>query len=226
MTETMDMDPTALALSPGDLRLREPLALSVKRGVDVVAAAVLLVVLAPVMLLVAVLVTATSRGPVLFRQYRVGKDGELFPMLKFRTMAVDTSARIESDPELRRVYEANDFKLPAGAAPVGRLGRVLRATSLDELPQLWLVLRGQMSLVGVRPMEAAQLAKRTPYEQAAYTAMRPGLTGLWQVSGRSRLTWQERCRLDAEYVENWTVGSDVSIVLRTPFALLRFNDTV
>lgn len=226
MTETMDVDTTALALSPGDLRLREPLALSVKRGVDVVAAAVLLVVLAPLMLLVALLVKATSRGPVLFRQYRVGKDGELFPMLKFRTMAVGTTARIESDPDLRRLYEANDFKLPAGVGDVSRLGRVLRATSVDELPQLWLVLRGQMSMVGVRPMEAAQLAKRTPYEQAAYTAMRPGLTGLWQVSGRSRLTWQERCRLDAEYVENWTVGSDVSIVVRTPLALLRFRDTV
>jgi undecaprenyl-phosphate galactose phosphotransferase len=226
MTETMDVETTVLALSPADLQLREPLALTVKRVVDVVAAATLLVVLAPLMLVVALLVKVTSPGPVLFRQLRVGKDGELFPMLKFRTMAVDTTARIEADPELRRVYEANDFKLPAGAAPVGRLGRVLRATSVDELPQLWLVLRGQMSMVGVRPMEAAQLAKRTPYEQAAYTAMRPGLTGLWQVSGRSRLTWQERCRLDAQYVENWTVGSDVSIVLRTPLALLRVRDTV
>lgn len=226
MTETMDVETTVLALSPADLQLREPLALTVKRVVDVAAAATLLVVLAPLMLVVALLVKVTSPGPVLFRQLRVGKDGELFPMLKFRTMAVDTTARIEADPELRRVYEANDFKLPAGAAPVGRLGRVLRATSVDELPQLWLVLRGQMSMVGVRPMEAAQLAKRTPYEQAAYTAMRPGLTGLWQVSGRSRLTWQERCRLDAQYVENWTVGSDVSIVLRTPLALLRVRDTV
>lgn len=226
MTETIEVDVTALALAPGDLRLREPLALGLKRVVDVVVAAVLLVVLAPLMLLVALVVLASSRGPVLFRQYRVGKDGVLFPVLKFRTMAIDTTARIEADPELRRIYEANQFKLPADTAAVSRWGRVLRATSLDELPQLWLVLRGQMSMVGVRPMEAAQLAKRTPHEQAAYTAMRPGLTGLWQVSGRSRLTWEERCRLDAQYVENWTVGSDVSIVLRTPFALLRFRDTV
>lgn len=226
MTETIEMDATALALSPGDLRLREPLALGLKRVVDVVVAAVLLVVLAPVMLLVALVVLSSSRGPVLFRQNRVGKDGVVFPVLKFRTMAIDTTERIEADPELRRIYEENHFKLPADTAAVSRWGRVLRATSLDELPQLWLVLRGQMSMVGVRPMEAAQLAKRTPYEQAAYTAMRPGLTGLWQVSGRSRLSWEERCRLDAQYVENWTVGSDVSIVLRTPFALLRFSDTV
>jgi lipopolysaccharide/colanic/teichoic acid biosynthesis glycosyltransferase len=226
MTDTMEMDVTAYALAPADLGLREPLAQTVKRGIDVVAAAVLLIVLTPLMLVIALLVMSTSGGPVLFRQYRVGKDGNLFPMLKFRTMATDTTARLAADPDLRRIYEANDFKLPAGMGEVTRLGRALRATSLDELPQLWLVLRGQMSLVGVRPMEPAQLARRTPYEQWAYTAMRPGLTGLWQVSGRSTLAWHERCRLDAEYVESWNVSSDVAILLRTPFALLRFRETV
>jgi lipopolysaccharide/colanic/teichoic acid biosynthesis glycosyltransferase len=228
MERTIDIviGPEGAARPLLDASEERSLSLAAKRAIDVVASAVLLVLLAPLMLVVAALVVATSRGPVLFRQYRVGQDGELFALLKFRTMAADTTARLATDPELRRVYEANDFKLPAGAGDVTRLGRVLRATSIDELPQLWLVLRGRMSMVGVRPMEPAQLAKRTPYEQATYTAMRPGLTGLWQVSGRSTLPWAERCRLDADYVENWTVASDVSIALRTPFALLRFRETV
>jgi lipopolysaccharide/colanic/teichoic acid biosynthesis glycosyltransferase len=226
MTETIEMDVGTFALAHDDRRSGESLALATKRLVDVVTAALLLILLAPLMTLLAVSVKLSSRGPVLFRQERVGKDGVLFPMLKFRTMATDTTARLESDPALRRVYESNDFKLPAGVGQVTRVGRVLRATSLDELPQLWLVLRGRMSMVGVRPMEAAQLAKRTARDVEAYTAMRPGLTGLWQVSGRSSLSWEQRCRLDAQYVENWTVASDVAIVLRTPFALLRFDQTV
>jgi lipopolysaccharide/colanic/teichoic acid biosynthesis glycosyltransferase len=218
---TPDGATPTLFVAPAD----RAVALAAKRAIDVVVAAGLLLVLSPLLVLVAVAVRLSGPGPVLFRQLRVGRDGEAFVVVKFRTMAPDTTARLDADPELRRAYEDNGFKLPAGTEHTTTLGRLLRATSIDELPQLWLVLRGSMSLVGVRPMEAAQLQRRSFEDQQAYIAMRPGLTGLWQVSGRSTTTWDERCRLETQYVQNWSVAHDLSIMARTPLAVLRFGET-
>lgn len=218
---TPDGAAPALLVAPTD----RAAALATKRAIDVIVAAGLLLVLSPLLVLVAAAVRLSGPGPVLFRQLRVGRDGEAFVVVKFRTMAPDTTARLDADPELRRAYEDNGFKLPAGTEQTTTLGRLLRATSIDELPQLWLVVRGSMSLVGVRPMEAAQLQRRSVEDQRAYTAMRPGLTGLWQVSGRSSTTWAERCRLETRYVQEWSIASDLSIIARTPLALLRFDET-
>jgi lipopolysaccharide/colanic/teichoic acid biosynthesis glycosyltransferase len=190
------------------------------RVLDIAVGLPLLIVCAPLMLVIAVLVKATSRGPVIFRQSRVGLGAESFEVLKFRTMANGTHAEVLDDPELRRLYEANDFKLPSDDPRITRVGRFLRRTSLDELPQLVNVLRGQMSLVGVRPIEYEQLALRSPYDQALYHHHKPALTGLWQVEGRSAYRDSHRVDLDRRCLEQWSVRSNLKILLRTPKAVL------
>ena len=189
-----------------------------KAAVDWVGAAVLTLVLAPVLAAIALAVKVTSPGPALFRQERVGLGGRRFNMLKFRTMDVDAEARAAALKQ-----QAND-----GAGPlfkqrhdprITRIGRVLRRYSLDELPQLFNVLGGSMSLVGPRPP--------LPAEASAYEArmrrrflVKPGLTGLWQVGGRSDLEWEECVRLDVYYAENWTLFGDLMILARTARAVL------
>ena len=191
----------------------------VKRSFDVVTAGLLIVVLSPVMLACALAVRLTSSGPVLFRQCRFGKDGRVFWMHKFRSMVVDAEAR---QPALRAVANEADgplFKL-SGDPRVTPAGRVLRAWSLDELPQLLDVLRGQMSLVGPRPFVTHEIDLDDPW---ACTRLRvkPGMTGLWQVSGRHRLPFDDLVRYDLFYVENWSLTMDLSILLRTIPAALR-----
>jgi exopolysaccharide biosynthesis polyprenyl glycosylphosphotransferase len=192
---------------------------SFKGLVDRVAAALLLLLLAPFLLGLAVLVRATSAGPALFRQRRVGLEGREFTLLKFRTM-VDDAERLRVDIE--HLNERGDgplFKMRRDPR-VTRVGAVLRRYSLDELPQLVNVLTGDMSLIGPRPP--------LPSEVAAYTgdvhrrlAVKPGLTGLWQVSGRSTLSWADSVRLDLDYVENWSALLDAEILLRTTTAVVR-----
>ena len=191
----------------------------VKRFFDVVVAGLLVVVLSPVMLACALAVRLTSPGPVLFRQRRFGKNGRVFWMHKFRSMVVDAEAR---QPALRAVANEADgplFKL-SGDPRVTSAGRVLRAWSLDELPQLLDVLRGQMSLVGPRPFVTHEIDLDNPW---ACTRLRvkPGMTGLWQVSGRHRLPFDDLVRYDLFYVENWSLTMDLSILLRTIPAALR-----
>lgn len=216
----------AIAFADGEGGAVHWLAPVVSRSIDVVVSLLLIAILSPVILVVAALVAVTSSGPVLFRQIRVGRGGTEFTMLKFRSMWVDTTERILADPELRRAYEANAFKLPSDHDFRTPIGRFLRRTSLDELPQLFQVLAGTMSLVGVRPIEPRELAGRSVGDRRAYLARRPGLTGLWQVSGRSSLSYEERCALDHEYVSTWSIANDVKILLRTPMAVARVNDTV
>ncbi len=192
-----------------------------KRILDVVAATVLLLVLAPVLVVVAVAVRLTSPGPVLFRQRRVGRGGVEFDVVKFRTMRADAERHLHAVPDLYRRYVACGYKLPAGLDPrVTGVGTVLRRFDLDELPQLWNVLRGQMSLVGPRPVPQVELAR---YGQLRhyYEAVRPGMTGLWQVSGRNRLPYDERVALDVDYVQRLSVGRDLSILVRTLPAMVR-----
>jgi exopolysaccharide biosynthesis polyprenyl glycosylphosphotransferase len=214
---------------------REPLSSAAritKRLFDIVIASVALAILSPVWLIVALLIKFDSKGPVFYTQERVGMDGRLFLFYKFRTMragADDTMHREFQRQFIEGRLEANlgDDKRPAYKlrtdARITRIGRVLRRLSLDELPQLLNVLRGDMSVVGPRPP--------IPYEVEAYELwhrkrldMKPGLTGLWQVSGRSSLPFEEMVRLDLFYIENWSFLLDLKIILRTLPVMLRGDD--
>jgi exopolysaccharide biosynthesis polyprenyl glycosylphosphotransferase len=185
---------------------------------DRVVALVLVLVAAPLLIGLALAVRLSSPGPVLFRQRRVGRAGEEFNMLKFRSMYVDAEQRLG---DLHALSDGNQILFKMRDDPrVTRLGRILRRFSLDELPQLLNVLRGEMSLVGPRPP--------LPQEVALYAAddtrrmlVKPGLTGLWQVSGRSDLSWEESVRLDLRYVDNWSMTLDLLILWKTARAVLR-----
>lgn len=185
---------------------------------DRVGAVLLLIMLSPLLAGLALAVRAESRGPVLFRQVRVGKDGREFVIVKFRTMHTDAEARLA---ELRHLNEVDGalFKL-RNDPRVTRVGRLLRKFSLDELPQLLNVLGGSMSLVGPRPPLPEEVAVY-PDDARRRLAVRPGMTGLWQVSGRSDLSWDEAVRLDLQYVENWSLSLDLVIMLRTLSAVTR-----
>ncbi|HEX2270450.1 MAG TPA: sugar transferase [Pyrinomonadaceae bacterium] len=210
---------------------REPLSSGsriLKRTFDLVVSALAITLLLPLWLLIALLIKLDSKGPVLYTQERVGMDGRLFLLYKFRTMVAN------ADSELHREYQrafiagraeanlGNDqkptYKLFADPR-ITRVGKFLRKTSLDEVPQLLNVLLGDMSIVGPRPP--------IPYEVEAYELwhrkrldMKPGVTGLWQVSGRNRLTFEEMVRLDLFYIENWSLLLDLKIILRTGFVML------
>jgi exopolysaccharide biosynthesis polyprenyl glycosylphosphotransferase len=190
--------------------------MTIKRSLDVVVASIGLVMLMPIMLVVAAMIRLDSRGPVLFIQPRAGRKGDPFPILKFRTMVQDAEARIS---EVVSVDELNEpmFKLRDDPR-ITRLGRFLRQTSLDELPQLINVVRGDMSLVGPRP-EALWLTDRYSETERFRLEMRPGITGPMQVHGRGELTFQERLAVEREYVENYSLRKDVKILLRTVSAV-------
>jgi lipopolysaccharide/colanic/teichoic acid biosynthesis glycosyltransferase len=182
-----------------------------KRELDVVGAGLLTLALAPAMLLIALLIKLDSRGPVFFRQTRVGRDGNPFRIFKFRTMCEDAEAKKD---ELRIHNEAGSlFKLAADPR-VTPVGRILRKTSLDELPQLFNVLVGQMSLVGPRPLVVDEDTKITGSHRGRLR-LTPGMTGAWQILGSSRVPMEEMVKLDHLYVSSWTLWSDVQILLRT-----------
>nr|WP_167218926.1 sugar transferase [Kribbella shirazensis] len=184
---------------------------------DRVVGCLLLLAVAPLLLITAILVKLTSRGPVLFRQTRVGRGGKQFQMLKFRTMVVDAEAR---KAELHALNQGNEILFKLRDDPrVTRIGRYLRRFSIDELPQLVNVLRGDMSLVGPRPPLPAEVA-RYAIDDARRMLVKPGLTGLWQVSGRSDLTWEESMRLDLRYADNWSIALDLLILWKTARAVL------
>jgi exopolysaccharide biosynthesis polyprenyl glycosylphosphotransferase len=190
-----------------------------KELLDRSLAAALLVVLALPMLLIALIVRLDSSGPALFRQQRAGRYGDHFTMLKFRTMRPDSEAH---RAELAHLNENSDgllFKVKQDPR-VTRVGSVLRRTSLDELPQLLNVVRGHMSLVGPRPPLPEEVEEYTP-EVKRRLLVKPGLTGLWQVSGRSDLPWEEAVRLDLGYVDNWSMSLDLTILARTGSAVVR-----
>ena len=193
-----------------------------KRALDIGAGLLLAVVFLPVFALVPVLIRLTSRGPVLFRQQRVGMGGARFWCLKFRTMYGDSSARLErilAEDECAREEFAESFKLRQDPR-VTPVGGWLRRTSLDELPQLWNVLRGQMSLVGPRPVVPEE-ASTYADDLSNYFRAPCGLTGLWQISGRSDLSRVERVRLDLFYIRNWSIWLDLVILARTAWHILR-----
>jgi exopolysaccharide biosynthesis polyprenyl glycosylphosphotransferase len=188
-----------------------------KRFFDVVGAVCLLMVSLPVTLGAALAIKLHDGGPVLFRQTRVGRDGLPFGCLKFRSMVVDAE-RLRARLEVEQAPSSVLFKM-ADDPRVTRPGRVIRRLSIDELPQLWNVVRGQMSLVGPRPPLPDEVA-RYEDDMNRRLRVRPGMTGLWQVSGRSDLSWDETVRLDLYYVDNWSMMQDLVILSRTLSAVL------
>jgi lipopolysaccharide/colanic/teichoic acid biosynthesis glycosyltransferase len=176
-----------------------------------------LVVISPLLLLIALAIKLQDGGPVIFRQTRVGRGGETFTMLKFRSMVTDAEARKQ---DLQALNEGNGALFKLSEDPrITRLGRFLRRFSLDELPQLFNVLGGTMSLVGPRPHLEEEIA-RMPREAVRRSLVTPGLTGLWQISGRSNLGVEDSIRLDLRYVENWSLTLDLLIMLKTASAVL------
>lgn len=191
--------------------------LAVKRAIDVGLVLLAAPLILPLVLLIALLIRLDSSGPALFRQQRVGKHGKLFTCYKFRTMVVDAEAR---KAELAALNEADGplFKIRRDPR-ITRIGHFLRRSSLDEVPQIWNVLRGDMSLVGPRPGLPSEVACYEPWHRRRLEVT-PGITGLWQVLGRSNTTFDEMVRLDIYYGENWSVGMDLRILLKTIPAVL------
>lgn len=185
---------------------------------DSLSSAAALVFLAPMLLAIGIAVRTTTPGPALFRQTRVGRDGEAFTLYKFRTMAVDAEER-KGDLAAENDHDGVLFKMRADPRVTG-LGRFLRRYSLDELPQLVNVFCGQMSMVGPRPPLAGEVAHYGD-DVRRRLVVKPGLTGLWQISGRSDLSWEESVRLDLRYVENWSLTMDVVILWKTVSAVVR-----
>ena len=194
-----------------DLETRRPFAARAKRIMDVGLSLILIVALAPLLLLLIALIKLTSRGPAMFVQRRIGFRCGEFDMYKFRTMVADAEHLQEMMAAAR---QSDFFKLP-GDPRVTPFGRFLRRYSLDELPQLFNVLEGTMSLVGPRPLLLSDLRHFPQRGQMRRFSVRPGITGLWQVSGRSSTSEEERMRLDREYVNHWSLWLDIRILART-----------
>ncbi|MCG2592033.1 exopolysaccharide biosynthesis polyprenyl glycosylphosphotransferase [Ramlibacter sp. XY19] len=188
----------------------------VKRGCDVAGAVFFLVLFSPLLLAVIVGIKLTSRGPVIYSQPRIGRGGRSFHFYKFRSMVSDAdqvlTSFLDTDSEARQQWD--QYQKLENDPRITPFGRFIRRTSLDELPQLWNVLVGDMSVVGPRPCMPNQKRLYGVY-WPSYCAVRPGLTGLWQVSGRNRLTYAERVRLDASYVKNWSLWLDFKILVKT-----------
>jgi exopolysaccharide production protein ExoY len=195
--------------------------LFLKRALDLVGATLGLLLLAPLFGLVALLVRIESGGPAIFGHKRLGLNGRSFRCYKFRSMHRDAEQRLRSDPALYAAYVANNFKVPEAHDPrLTRVGRLLRRTSVDELPQLINVLKGEMSLVGPRPIVPQELAlygRGAP----AFLSLKPGMTGAWQVNGRSHVGYPDRADIELAYVKNWSLARDLSILLKTVPAVLK-----
>ena len=199
-----------------------------KRWLDIALSAALLILLSPLFLVIAALVKLRSRGPVIYEQTRIGQNLKPFTMLKFRTMYLDAdharhrefvSSFINAGRQACEPGAIPFFKL-TGDPRITAIGHVLRRTSLDELPQLWNVLRGDMSLVGPRPALPYELEQYKPWHRRRVLDAKPGLTGLWQVTGRSRTTFDEMVRLDLQYAQRCSLWTDIKILLATPAAVI------
>ena len=200
-------------------------ALAMKRMIDVVGSVFAIVLFAPVFLLVAALVKLGSKGPILFTQERVGQFGKPFPFLKFRSMYANNDPKIHQE-FMKRVISGNHDKgsKMENDPRITRIGRFLRKSSLDELPQFFSVLKGDMSLVGPRPPLAYECQEYDIWHRRRVLEVKPGITGLWQVKGRSRLRFDEMVRLDLQYVRTWSLWLDIQILIKTPIAVLLGGD--
>lgn len=208
-------------------RSPRPIGFAFKRAADVILAACGIVLLAPFFIICCLATICFSPGPVFFRHERVGFNGKRFKCLKFRTMAVDAQERLrrhlEVDAEAAAEWAA--FRKLRSDPRITPVGAMLRKSSLDELPQLFNVLKGDMSIVGPRPVTEEELKRYYSDAISAYYACRPGITGLWQVSGRSATTYQRRVVLDSYYANNWSMVLDAKIMMATIPAVCR-SDTV
>ena len=220
------VDPVLRELHPSP---RARVRANLKRVLDVVASSALLLAASPVFLSVAACMKLMSPGPILFRQSRVGERGKLFTMLKFRTMHLHADNAIHKEfvsqlikgetPTGGDAGKSTPFKI-VDDPRVTRIGRILRKTSFDELPQLWNVLRGDMSLVGPRPPLVYEVEQYKPWHYRRVLEAKPGITGLWQVSGRSRTTFDDMVRLDLRYAKNASAWADIKILVATPKAVI------
>jgi len=207
-----------LRAAPASLLVSELLQRAFKRLLDLVVSVTALVVLAPAFL-VLIAIVKRDGGPVFYSQPRVGRKGVIFQCWKFRTMVVDADRRLQEmldrDPAARKEFE--EYQKLQNDPRVTPWGQFLRRYSLDELPQLLNILRGEMSLVGPRPrpVEEYRLIKSMSITPDPYTQVKPGLTGLWQISGRSRTKLSEKVLIDAHYIENWSITRDIWIILST-----------
>jgi len=189
----------------------------IKRAIDLIASGVGLVLLIPILLVVAALVRLDSRGPIFFRQARMGLGGQVFTCLKFRTMVPDAEAKLANLEKRNESAGGVLFKIKNDPR-VTPLGRFLRKSSLDELPQLWNVCRGEMSLVGPRPLQLRDSERLARMDYDGYMqrlSVLPGITGPWQVGGRSEADSQSMIQLDLDYVNRWSIGSDIKILRQT-----------
>jgi exopolysaccharide production protein ExoY len=214
--------PSAASFSRRPSQASKPCGGALKRAADIVIAAAALIALLPVMLIIGALIKLTSGGSVFYAHSRVGFGGKTFPCLKFRSMVENSEAvlqrHLKMDPAAKLEWTVTQkLRNDPRISPVGK---ILRKTSLDELPQLYNVLMGDMSCVGPRPITSSEL-KRYGKRAKDYLSARPGMTGLWQVSGRSRLSYSRRVALDSTYVRRWTLRRDIAIMLRTIPAVLK-----
>jgi len=204
--------------------------LAIKRAIDIVGSSIALLLLAPVFIVIAVGIKLTSKGPILFKQQRLGRYGAIFTFLKFRSMSFQSDAKIHreyvrqlilakaADPQGEKSGEVYKLK---DDPRVTRIGKFLRKTSLDELPQFLNVLKGEMSLVGPRPPIPYEVESYDIWHRRRFLETKPGITGLWQVEGRSRVKFDDMVRLDLKYARIWSPWLDIKILLRTPKAVLR-----
>lgn len=194
---------------------------AMKRGMDLILSLIGLILFSPVFLIIAIAIKIDSPGPVFFKQKRTGKNGKVFYMYKFRSMIPNAEQRLKEDPILYKKYIENNYKLDPEEDPrITKLGRFLRRTSLDELPQLFNVLKGDMSLVGPRPVVSEEL-KEYGEKIEDFLSVKPGVTGYWQVSGRSGVGYPERVDLELYYVYNQSILMDIKIILKTVATVLR-----
>jgi lipopolysaccharide/colanic/teichoic acid biosynthesis glycosyltransferase len=198
-----------------------PIGGGIKRSVDIMIAATALVAIWPLFLMIVIVMKLTDPGPVFFAHERIGFNGRRFRCLKFRSMVLDSEAALQAllrrDPGAAREWKETQ-KLRRDPR-ITALGRLLRKTSLDELPQLLNVLAGDMSIVGPRPIVSAEAA-RYGSSLGVYAAARPGMTGPWQVGGRNDTSYEQRVRLDVEYVENWSLQRDLVVMMKTAYVVL------
>ncbi len=202
-------------------RVDSQLAAILKRSTDIIVGCLSLIVLTPLLVLLLVVNAIVTHGNPLFRQIRVGRDSRPIRVYKFRSMIRGAEERLKSDPELYSKYLANGHKLPKGEDPrVTRFGQFLRKSSLDELPQLWCVAVGSMSMVGPRPVLPTELDPLYGNRKSCYLSTKPGITGQWQISGRSRVVGEARVDLDCTYADTRSFFGDLRILFATVPAVL------
>jgi len=230
--EDKDLDDSAnTALYPDLYRKDIPrtVALGVKRAMDIAGSTLALLLVSPLFALIAVAIKVTSKGPVLFRQERLGQNGKKFTVLKFRSMRTGCDSQIHKEYVTRFIAGQVSEKRTDGEKAIFKLqkdpritpiGRLLRKTSLDELPQFWNVMVGQMSLVGPRPPVEYEFKAYDVWHRRRVLEIKPGITGLWQVQGRSQTQFDDMVRLDLRYARAWTIWLDVKILLQTPAAVV------